>query len=121
MKYLKIQIVVFQILLIFIAIACKNSKLIEITSETGLNLNVEKVETERGILIINDKYFLSNEVRIIKGINTLEVNDESIWRLEKGKPIPQVLNIPAPYKAFKKQNNDSIFIFSNRDTIIAKL
>lgn len=100
-------------------ICCSDPNLKEITRKDKYNFEVQKVETPRGVLIMNDKYFLSNNVEIIKGIEKLGVNDESIWRLRK--PEPRILNIPAPYRLIKKENNDSITIISGLDTIIARI
>lgn len=119
MKFKRLKSLIFTLTNLFCAVSCSDSNLIEITKKDAYNLGVQKVETPRGVLIVNGKYFLSNNIEIIKGIEKLGVEDNSIWRLNK--PKPNLLNIPAPYKLIKKENNDSIVIISYSDTIIAKI
>ena len=119
MKSKTIKSILLLSLILLCTITCSDSKFKEIIKKDAYNLNVQKVETPRGLLIINGKYFLSNNVEIIKGSEKLGINDESLWRLNKPKPV--LLSIPAPYKLIKKENNDSITIISYQDTIIVKI
>jgi len=118
MKLKTLKLLLFTTTFLF-CISCSDSNPKEITKKDAYNLEVKKVETPRGVLVINGKYFLDNNVEIIKGIEKLGVEDNSIWRLNK--PKPNLLIIPAPYKLIKKENNDSIVIISYSDTIIAKI
>jgi hypothetical protein len=119
MKVKTLKSLIFAPTILFSTLSCSNSNLKEITVKDAYNLEVQKVETPRGVLVINGKYYLNNDVEILKGIEKLGVEDNSIWRLNKANP--NLLIIPAPYKLIKKENNDSIVIISYSDTIIAKI
>jgi hypothetical protein len=119
MKSKTIKSLIFFFTILLCAVSCSDSNLKEITKKDAYNIEVQKVETPRGVLILNGKYFLNSDTEIIKGVEKLGVEDNSIWRLNK--PKPNLLNIPAPYKLVKKGNNDSITIISYSDTIIAKI
>jgi hypothetical protein len=113
------KISTLSIFLLFIA--CDKSNFEIITTENEYDLNVEKVEFERGVLLLNDKYCLSDIVAI-KGMENSRPSDNSIqiWGVKKaGKPT--ISMIPAPYRLLKKRNTDLVYIFSYKDTIIAKL
>jgi len=119
MKLKTLNSLIFLIITIAFVESCSNSNGIEITAEGAYNIEVKKTETQRGILIINDKYYLGNNVEIVKGMDKMSVNDLSIWRLNK--PKPSLLQIPAPYRLIKKERNDTIIIISYQDIIIAKI
>ncbi len=120
LEYKTFEYIIFLFILSTFVESCSDSKLIEITQKEAFNIEVKKKESSRGLLIINEKYLLNNNnVEIIRGIDKLGVTDESIWRLNKSKP--SLLKIPTPFRLIKKENNDSISIIFEKDTIIAKI
>lgn len=85
------------------------SELKEITFEGNFKIKVEKAYNERGVYILNDRYFLNSATFIIEG-NAIETKDDAIWRPEGNNYMPRISDISAPFTLIKKKNSDTIFI-----------
>lgn len=109
--------------LIISQIACNNyqTNLIEIDKSSELNIKVNRAYNERGIYILDDKYYLSSSIILPKNTKKIQIEDNAIWRPNRLKNIPRLSDIQAPFQIFKKENNDSIYLIKGSDTIILRL
>lgn len=85
------------------------SKLKEIRFEDDLYLEVKNAFNERGIYILNDKYYLNSATFVI-GKNAITTKDDAIWRPEGSKHIPRISDISVPFSISKTKNTDTIFV-----------
>ncbi len=110
-------------MLIVSQIACNNyqTDLIEIDQSSKLTLKVNRAYNERGIYILNDKYYLKSSLLLPKNIKGIHIEDDAIWRPKGAKNIPRLSDIEAPFEIFKEKNNDSIYLIKSNDTIILRL
>ena len=104
-------------------ISCNNlqSDLIQIDNSTQINLTINNAYNERGIYILNRKYYLSSSLMLLNNIKKMNIKDAAIWRPKGTKNIPRLSDIEAPFRIIKKTNNDSILLIKESDTIIVKL
>jgi len=104
-------------------ISCNNlqSDLIQIDNSTQINLTINNAYNERGIYILNRKYYLSSSLMLLNNIKKMNIKDDAIWRPKGTKNIPRLSDIEAPFRIIKKTNNDSILLIKESDTIIVKL
>lgn len=96
------------------------SKLKEIQYDNNLNVKVEKAYNERGIYILNDKYFLNSATSVI-GDNPVKIKDDAIWRPQGSKHIPRISDISAPFTISKNKNSDTIFVEKDGSIILLLL
>ncbi|KRB59022.1 hypothetical protein [Flavobacterium sp. Root186] len=109
-------------ILIILQTACNNYQdLIEIDHSSELNLQVNEAYNERGIYILNNKYYLNSSIKLPEDIKGIQIEDDAIWRPNGLKNIPRLSDIDAPFQIFKEKNNDSIYLIKANDTIILKL
>jgi hypothetical protein len=85
------------------------SKLKEIKFEDNLSLEVKNAYNERGIYILNDRYYVNSATFII-GEGTIKIKDDAIWRPEGSKHMPRISDVSAPFIIYKNKNTDTIFI-----------
>lgn len=95
--------------------------LIEIDKSSELNLKVNRAYNERGIYILNNKYYLNSTIILPNNTKKIQIEDDAIWRPSKLKNIPRLSDIEAPFQIFKEKNNDSIYLIKVSDTIILRL
>lgn len=96
------------------------SKLKQINFEDNLQLKVERAYNERGIYILNDEYFLNSATFII-GQNTIQIEDDAIWRPKGNKHLPRISDINAPFLIYKNKNTDTIIIEKDDKRIVLLL
>ncbi|CAC9976262.1 hypothetical protein FLAPXU55_03986 [Flavobacterium panici] len=110
-------------MLIVSQIACNNyqTDLIEIDQSSKLTLKVNRAYNERGIYILNDKYYLNSSLLLPENIKGIHIEDDAIWRPQGATNIPRLSDIEAPFEIFKEKNNDSIYLIKANDTIILRL
>ena len=93
------------------------SKLIEINKKSSdINIIVNDAYNERGIYILNNKYYINSATHILGQDYNLS-NDDAIWRPKKNKYIPKISDISAPFEIQKEQNNDTLKLIKNNKTI----
>lgn len=97
------------------------SNLIEIDKSSELNIKVNRAYNERGIYILNEKYFLNSSIVLPKNIKGIQIVDDAIWRPKETKNIPRLSDIEAPFQILKEKNNNSIYLIKANDTIILRL
>ena len=55
------------------------SELKEIKFEMAIDLEVDNTSNERGIYVLNEKYYISSSTFIIGNFN-VKISDDAIWR-----------------------------------------
>ena len=95
-------------------------RLKEIKFEEKIELTVNKAYNERGIYILNNKYYLNSATFII-GNNLYQIKDEAIWRPKGSEHLPRISDITPPFIISKKENNDTIIIEKEEDKILLLL
>lgn len=117
------RILIFGFILIITMISCNNlqSNLIQIDNSAQIDLNVNDAYNERGIYILNEKYYLNSSLMLLKNIKKFNIKDDAILRLQGTKKIPRLSDIEAPFRIVKKSNNDSILLIRENDTTIIRL
>lgn len=115
--------IVFVVILSTTNISCNNlqSNLIQIDNSTQIDLNVNDAYNERGIYILNEKYYLNSSLMLLNNIKNFNIKDDAFWRPEGAKKIPRLSDIEAPFRIVKKSNNDSIILIKESDTTIIRL
>lgn len=96
------------------------SELVEIKNETSIKLKVKEAYNERGIYILDDKYFLPSSTYIL-GNDYLLSKDEAIWRPSNKKYLPRISNVSAPFEIYKNKNNDTLILIKENKKIILLL
>jgi hypothetical protein len=122
-KKILYRIFALEVILSITIISCNNlqSYLIQIDNSTQINLTINNAYNERGIYILNRKYYLSSSLMLLNNIKKMNIKDNAIWRPKGTKNIPRLSDIEAPFRIIKKTNNDSILLIKESDTIIVKL
>jgi hypothetical protein len=122
-KKILYRIFALEVILSITIISCNNlqSDLIQIDNSTQINLTINNAYNERGIYILNRKYYLSSSLMLLNNIKKINIKDDAIWRPKGTKNIPRLSDIEAPFRIIKKTNNDSILLIKESDTIIVKL
>lgn len=77
--------------------------------------SVYKTYINRGVLKINNSYYINSNSFLIKN------NKIPQWLLEEGKEVYFIDDVIPPYFLFKKRGNDYFFIIKNNDTLKFKL
>lgn len=86
-----------------------NSNLIGIKFKDEISLNVEYATNERGIYVLNGKYYISSSA-VIVGEVPLVIEDPALWRPKGTKYLPTISDISAPFAIFKNANSDTIYL-----------
>lgn len=86
-----------------------NSNLIEIKFKDVISLNVESSTNERGIYVLNRKYYISSSALIVGEIPFV-IEDPALWRPKGTKYRPTISDISAPFAIFKNANSDTIYL-----------
>ncbi|PKQ45186.1 hypothetical protein [Confluentibacter flavum] len=112
-NYYLVIIMMFLGLLISIYLGSKDlkfqSQLIEIKKESIINIHVEEAYNERGIYILNNKYFIQGAAYVLGSDDGL-AEDKAIWRPNSEKYYPKISDIKPPFTISKNRNSDTIFV-----------
>lgn len=128
MNYMKSQNIVIVMMILgfilsmyFLSIDSEfQSKLIEINKINSINLNVNGAYNERGIYILNDKYFVNSATYVLGDDYSLS-QDDAIWRPKDKKFKPSISDISAPFEIHKNKNSDTLKLIKGGKTMILLL
>lgn len=127
MKFNKTTIIILSLIglsiPIFLIINNNNyqSNLVEINSLSSINLNINEAYNERGIYILDNKFYVGENTIIKLDSNKTIIEDDAIWRPKGNKLIPRISDIKAPFRIFKNKNSDTLSLIKDKDTIIILL
>ncbi|MFT6843425.1 MAG: hypothetical protein ACJASR_002206 [Psychroserpens sp.] len=81
---------------------------------------IEEAYNERGIYVLNNKYYLNSATYVI-GNHYGYSKDDAIWRPKKDKYIPRISDISAPFRIQKDADNDTLMMKKGDKTILLLL
>ncbi|WET04367.1 hypothetical protein [Flavobacterium sp. YJ01] len=125
MKNSKIVIIMMILGLIFsiyfLSADSKSQKeLIEINTATSVKMKIKVAYNERGIYILNDKFFVRSDTHILGNDYSIS-KDKAIWRPTNKKYIPSISDISAPFEIYKNKNSDTLTLIKGNKKIILLL
>lgn len=97
------------------------TNLIEINNLSSVNLSINEAYNERGIYILNNKFYVGENTIIKLDSNKTRIEDYAIWRSKDNKLIPRISDIKSPFHLFKHKNSDTLSLIKGKDTIIILL
>ena len=127
MKLNKITIIILSLigLSIPLYLIIKNNNyqtnLVEINNLSSVNLNINEAYNERGIYILDNKFYVGENTIIKLDSNKTHIEDDAIWRPKGNKLIPRISDIKSPFHLFKNKNSDTLCLIKDKDTIIILL
>ena len=93
------------------------SKLIEINEKSNdISITVNNAYNERGIYILNDKYYVNSATYILGEDYNLS-KEKTIWIPKNNEYIPRISDVSSPFKIRKEKDNDTLKLIKN-DKII---
>lgn len=105
----------------FVSIDSKSQgELIEINSASSIKMKIKVAYNERGIYILNNKFFVRSATYIL-GNDYSKSKDEAIWRPNNKKYIPRISDISAPFEIYKNKNSDTLILIKDNKKIILLL
>lgn len=110
----------FIVSMYFLSLSKSQAKLIEINNATTIKINIKDAYNERGIYILNDKYFVSSATYILGNDYSLS-KDEAIWRPKDKKYKPSISDISAPFEIYKNKNSDTLTLIKDNKKILLLL
>lgn len=96
------------------------SNLIEINKDAAITLQVDSAYNERGIYILNDKYYIESGAEV-QSNGKIVAKNEALWRPAGSKFIPRMSDIPAPFIIKKESNSETVYIIKDSDTLSLEL
>lgn len=127
MKLNKTIIIILSLigLLIPLYLIIKNNNyqtnLVEINISRSVDLNITEAYNERGIYILDNKFYVGENTIIKLDSNKTCIKDDAIWRPKGNKLIPRISDIKSPFHIFKSKNSDTLSLIKDKDTIIILL
>ncbi len=105
----------------FLSADSKSQKeLIEINTATSVKMKIKVAYNERGIYILNDKFFVRSDTHILGNDYSIS-KDKAIWRPTNKKYIPSISDISAPFEIYKNKNSDTLTLIKGNKKIILLL
>lgn len=97
------------------------TNLIEINNLSSVNLSINEAYNERGIYILDNKFYVGENTIIKLDSNKTHIEDDAIWRPKGNKLIPRISDIQSPFHLYKNKNSDTLSLIKDKDTIIILL
>jgi hypothetical protein len=97
------------------------TNLVEINNLSSVNLSINEAYNERGIYILDNKFYVGENTIIKLDSNKTRIEDDAIWRPKDNKLIPRISDIKSPFHLFKHKNSDTLSLIKDKDTIIILL
>jgi len=95
----------------------KMSNLTKIVREKNIKLKVKEARNDRGIYILNNRYYLNSGTKVVGEHYGLAI-DHTIYRPENSQYIPVIWDISAPFELEKDADNDTLKLTKRNKTIL---
>jgi len=124
-KSLYIVIIIISIgLIVMFFLMSKQSdfydRLEKIVNDKSYDIKVKDAYNERGIYVLNNKYYLNSATFVI-GNHYGYSKDNSIWKPKNAKYRPRISDISAPFIIQKDIDNDTLKLKKEDKTILLLL
>jgi hypothetical protein len=95
-------------------------RLEKIDKNRSYDIQVSDAYNERGIYVLNNKYYLNSSTYVIGNHYGYSKND-AIWKPKNAKYIPRISDISAPFRIYKEIDNDTLKLKKEDKTILLLL
>jgi len=113
---------VFLIFIVMVSIDIYSRKGRILKLSEGIDLYPDKIEFDKGVIIINDSIVIAGNAPQITHISSFIVSEKTppLFSTNNNDYIPNLYDLEAPYKIIKKANVDTIIIIKEVDTLYFK-
>ncbi|WP_126516376.1 hypothetical protein [Flavobacterium sp. RSP15] len=91
--------------------------LIQINYNSDLDIVVEKAFNEHGTYVLNGKYCIKSDTRLLDGVEKLKLKDPTVIH-NFSKFVPVLYNVETPYKILKYPKSSNLFLIKKKDTVL---
>ncbi len=92
----------------------------KINKNKSYNIQVKDAYNERGIYVLNNKYYINSATYVIGNHYGLS-KDDAIWRPKDAEYLPRISDISAPFIIKKEIDNDTLTLKKGDKTILLLL
>lgn len=89
----------------------------KIDKNKSYDIKVKDAYNERGIYVLNNKYYINSATYIIGNHYGLS-KDDAIWRPKNAEYLPRISDISAPFIIKKDIDNDTLTLIKGDKTIL---
>ena len=93
---------------------------IKIEKDKSYDILVKDAYNERGIYVLNNKYYINSATYVIGNHYGLS-KDDAIWRPKNAEYSPRISDISAPFTIIKNMDNDTLTLKKDDKTILLLL
>src|SRR5690606_4620793 len=94
-----------------------NKSLIKIEKDKSYDIQVKDAYNERGIYVLNNKYYINSATFVIGNHYGLS-KDDAIWRPKNAEYKPRISDISAPFTIKKDIDNDTLTLKKGDKSIL---